>query len=324
MRCFITGAGGFAGSHLAEYLVGQGQEVFAFTRPEEALHNLSGLDVRIEPGDLLDAERVLDVLRTVKPHRIYHLAALSSPEESFRNPQATYDVNFTGTLNVLNAWRQHQTDSRFLYVSSSAVYGSALGNDLPLREDAPLRPASPYAGSKAAAEMLAIQFFYGYGLPIVRARPFNHTGPRQDPRFVCSGLARQIAEIELELRPPIVTAGNLEVRRDFSDVRDIVRGYDALLERGTPGEVYQLCSGHHYSIGTVLDKLIALSSRPVSVRSDESLKRSRDSRIVYGDYSKARKETGWEPERRLDTTLADLKAYWQRALRPLAQRCSEN
>ncbi|MGH9375023.1 MAG: GDP-mannose 4,6-dehydratase [Terriglobia bacterium] len=324
MRCLITGAGGFAGSHLAEYLARQGEEVTAFIHPQDALHNLSGLDVRIERGDLRDADRVLDVFRTVKPQRIYHLAALSSPEESFRDPRSTYDVNFTGTFNFLLAWRQLQIDSRFLYVSSSAVYGWTSGNDLPLREDAALRPANPYAGSKAAAEMLAIQFFQGYGLPIIRVRPFNHTGPRQDPQFVCSGLARQVAEIDLQMRPPVATAGNLEARRDFSDVRDIVRGYHMLLEGGAPGEVYQLCSGYHCSIRTILENLIALSSRPVSVKSDESLMRSRDSLIVYGDYSKARKEVGWEPQYKLETTLADLKAYWEHALRPLARHCSDS
>ena len=321
MRCLITGAAGFAGSHLAEYLVRQGQEVSVFVRPQDNLHNLGGLlpSIRIERGDLLDADRVLDVLKSIKPQRIYHLAALSSPQESFRDPKTTYDVNFTGTFNCLSAWRLLQTDCKFLYVSSSAVYGEASGNDLPLREDAPFRPSSPYAGSKAAGELLVFQFFQGYGLPIIRVRPFNHTGPRQDPRFVCSGLARQIAEIDLQLRPPVVTAGNIEARRDFSDVRDVVRGYHMLLESGRPGEVYQLCSGHQCSIRTILKILITLASKPVSVESEESLIRSHDSPILWGDYSKARKEVGWEPQYKLETTLTDLKSYWEYALRSLAQ-----
>src|SRR5487761_820001 len=190
MRCLITGGGGFAGSHLAEYLIRQGEEVFIFARQEDGLQNLDGFlpEVRIERGDLLDADRVLELLKSSKPQRIYHLAALSSPADSFHDPKTTYDVNFAGTFNLLSAWRQLQIDGRFLYVSSSAVYGLTSGNE-PLREDAFFQPVSPYAGSKAAAEMLALQFFQGYGLPIVRVRPFNHTGPRQDSRFVSSVLA---------------------------------------------------------------------------------------------------------------------------------------
>lgn len=153
MSCLITGAGGFAGSHLAEYLVRQGEEVFVFVHPQDELRNLGGLipDVRIERGDLLDANRVSHVLKVIKPQRIYHLAAWSSLAESFRDPKAAYEINFTGTFNLLSAWRKLEIDSRFLYVNSSAVYGWVSANELPLCEDAPLRPVSPYAGSKAAA-----------------------------------------------------------------------------------------------------------------------------------------------------------------------------
>lgn len=317
MRNLITGGAGFAGSHLAEYLLREGQEVIVFAHPRDELQNLAGLasEVRVQRGDILDARRVQDTLRDLKPQRIYHLAALSSPAESFRDPKAAYDVNLTGTFNFLSAWRQLQFDSRFLYVSSSAVYGEASERELPLREESAFRPVSPYAGSKAAAEMLALQFFHGYGLPIVRARPFNHTGPRQDSRFVCSSLARQMVEVELQLRPPSVAVGNLETRRDFSDVRDVVRGYFLLLENGRPGEVYQLCSGRPSSIKTVVEHFIALSSKPVKVEIDERLIRPEKSIILWGDPSKAKNEAGWEPRYQLGTTLADLKAYWETVLR---------
>ena len=177
-------------------------------------------------------------------------------------------------------------------------------------------------GAKRLPELLTLQFFQAYGLPIIRVRPFNHTGPRQDPRFVCSGLARQIAEIELQLRSPTITAGNLEARRDFSDVRDVVRGYYMLLENGRPGEVYQLCSGHHCSIMEILQILIALASKPVAMESNESLIRPHDSPILWGDHSKARKEVGWEPEHKLETTLANLKNYWGCALRAAGKAIS--
>jgi len=261
MRALITGGAGFAGSHLVEYLLRQGQEVIVVDRAGERPANLEHLqnDVRIERGNLLDPIRMRHVLEETRPQRIYHLAALSSPQESFQNPKLAYDVNFKGTLNLLCAWRELQIESRFLLVSSVAVYGPVDTAEVPLREDAPLRPASPYAGSKAAAEMLALQFFQAYALPVVRVRPFNHTGPRQMSSYVCSGFARQVAEIDLRLRSPRVMVGNLNVRRDFSDVRDIVRGYYLLLENGEAGEVYQLCSGVSVSIESILYRLIALS-----------------------------------------------------------------
>ncbi|MGH9432090.1 MAG: GDP-mannose 4,6-dehydratase [Terriglobia bacterium] len=316
MKCLITGGGGFAGSHLAEYLIRQGEEVAIFVLPHDPLGNLVPFlsEVRVERGDLLDGGRVADVLRDLKPQRIYHLAAISSPADSFSNPKASYDVNFTGTFNLLWAWRQLEIDSRLLYVSSSAVYGWVSENELPLSEDAPFRPLSPYGGSKAAAELLAYQFFLAYGLPVIRVRPFNHTGPRQEPGFVCSGLARQVAEIALRLRPPTVVAGNLEAQRDFSDVRDIVRGYRLLLESGRPGEVYQLCSGRLRSIREILEILTGLVSSQVNVEVDGSRIRAHDPPALWGDPCKARSEVGWNPQYQLETTLRDLKSYWESLL----------
>jgi GDP-4-dehydro-6-deoxy-D-mannose reductase len=317
MKVLITGGAGFAGSHLAEHLLGQGQDVTVLARGEEPLVNVEHLrkDVRIERGDLLDATRIRQVLEDTRPQRIYHLAAFSSPRESLQNPKLAYDVNFTGTLNLLYAWRELGIDSRFLVVSSVAVYGPVDSDNLPLREDAPLRPVSPYAGSKAAAEMLAGQFFRAYALPIVRVRPFNHTGPRQASSYVCSDFARQVAEIDLGLRPPKMTVGHLNVRRDFSDVRDIVRGYSLLMENGEPGEVYQLCSGNCVSIESILRRLTALSSQPIEVEVDEKKLRSEESPVLWGDASKARRVVGWQLQYDFETTLRDLKLYWETALR---------
>jgi GDP-4-dehydro-6-deoxy-D-mannose reductase len=318
MKSLVTGAEGFAGSHLVEYLLAQGEEVIALVLQDEKPPNLAHLLSRVDlqPADVCDRERVFQLLRDARPQRIYHLAAMSSPADSFRDPRFTYEVNFVGTLNLLAAWRKLELDCRFLYVSSADVYGLAEAKDLPLREDAPLRPASPYAGSKAAAEFLALQFSAGYGLPIVRVRPFNHTGPRQSDAFVCSSLARQVVEIDAGSRPPAVTLGNVDARRDFSDVRDIVRGYHLLLEKGEPGEVYQLCSGRAVSISDILRMLTLSALTPIRVEVDESKVRVQDARELVGDFSKAQRAVGWVPEYALETTLQDLKRYWENVIRP--------
>jgi GDP-4-dehydro-6-deoxy-D-mannose reductase len=313
MKSLITGCAGFAGSHLAEYLLGKGEEVIALVGPEEGQANIQEIAVHLQAAraDLRDYDSVLEVLQLSKPQRIYHLAAFSSPAKSFENPEMTYQVNFMGTLNLLSAWLRVGMDCRFLLVSSAEVYGIVPREKLPLREEMELRPVNPYAGSKAAAEILALQFFRSYGLPIVRVRPFNHTGPRQSSEFVCSKFARQVAEIDLGVRPPTILAGNIHVIRDFSDVRDIVRGYGDLLESGAPGEVYQLCSGHPASIESILQTVISFASRPVQVSVDESLIREQEAAEVWGDYSKARLAVGWEPRHELADTLRALKLYWE-------------
>ena len=311
MRALITGASGFAGSHLAEYLLSRGEEVTVILRRSRAA-NLEPIAsrLRFEYADLRDDQAVLRVLRESRPDRLYHLAALSSPKESLQNPELTYDVNFRGTLRLLSACRELELACRVLYVSSAEVYGWGKTQALPLCENSPLRPVSPYAGSKAAAEMLALQFFLGYGLPVIRVRPFHHTGPRQSENFVCSSFAQQVAEAELGLRSPLVSVGNLQVARDFSDVRDVVRGYYLVLEKGQPGEVYQLCSGRAIPIDTILQTLISLASKEIRVVVDESKMRTHDAPSLWGDPSKAR-ELGWQPEYRLETTLRDLKQYWE-------------
>jgi GDP-4-dehydro-6-deoxy-D-mannose reductase len=317
VKSLITGAAGFAGSHLADYLLSQGEEVVALIAPQDELVNLNHILSRIvvERVDVRDAEGVLRVLSNTRPQRIYHLAALSSPVESLRDPLLTYNVNFYGTLNLLCAWRQLEMDCRFLYVSSGEVYGADPPGPMPLREDCPLRPANPYAASKAGAELLAFQFCKSYGFPIVRVRPFNHTGPRQTAAFVCSSLARQVAEIEAGLRPPTIAVGNLDVQRDFSDVRDIVRGYHLLLEKGEPGDVYQLCSGRPVSIESIVKILRSFTSKPIRVVVDESKVRTQEAPALWGDPTKAKRAVGWLPQYALETTLRDLWLSWEEALR---------
>ena len=203
MKSLITGCAGFAGSHLADYLLGKGEEVVALLGINEDRANIQHIEkqLQIVGADLREFDRVREVLQSFRPQRIYHLAAFSSPAESVESPELTYQVNFVGTLNLLSAWLRVGMDCRFLLVSSAEVYGIVPREKLPTREEMELRPVNPYAGSKAAAEILALQFFRSYGLPIVRVRPFNHTGPRQSSKFVCSNFARQVAEIEFGSAP---------------------------------------------------------------------------------------------------------------------------
>ena len=313
MKALVTGGAGFAGSHLTEYLLDQNQEVIMVARRENSSHPPEDLlrRVRMVSADLRDFAALRRALDEIRPERIYHLAAFSSVVESTRNPRHCYDVNFNGTLNLLEACREIGFDTRVLLVSSSNVYGVAGAADLPLRESSPLRPENPYAGSKIAAEFLAVQFGLSYGLPVIRARPFQHTGPRQSPAYVCSGLARQVAEIACGRRPPVIEVGNPQVSRDFSDVRDVVRGYAVLLERGRPGEVYQLCSGRAASVGSVIELLVARVQAPVEVRIDPSKARPGESLALWGDPAHARLETGWIPQYSLEETLRDLFCYWE-------------
>jgi GDP-4-dehydro-6-deoxy-D-mannose reductase len=317
MKVLVTGGGGFAGSHLIDYLLTQGQQVAALVRPGSTLANLAHVlrQVEVQRADIRDAGAVLEVLKRTRPGRIYHLASLSTKVEFSDQPWIAYEVILKGTMNLLCAWRDLQIDSRLLFVSSAEVYGAAGGDAMPLREDQPFRPASPYAASKAAAELFALQFFQSYKLPTVRVRPFQHTGPRQLPSFVCSSLARQAAEIEKAARPGTIRVGNTEARRDFTDVRDIVQGYHLLMEKGQPGEVYQLCSDRAVSIGQVLQKLVPLTGQQVDIAVDESrLRRPPETSVVWGDSTKARLAVGWEPRIPLETTLRDLKLYWDQVL----------
>src|SRR5215469_1025889 len=213
MKALITGGAGFAGAYLAEHLLNQNSELTLMARPEDSLREIEHVlpQVRLERADLRNFDRVRQILGDVRPERIYHLAAFSSVVESFRHPRDCYEVNLGGTLNVLESWRDQGFDARLLLVSSSDVYAHVKEEDLPLTEESSLRPSSPYAGSKIAAEFLAVQFGLSYGLPVVRARPFHHTGPRQSPAFVCSSLARQMAEIVCGLRPAVLSVGNPDV-----------------------------------------------------------------------------------------------------------------
>lgn len=310
----ITGITGFAGSHLADFLLSKGEEV-AGTIYAEGVGNVEHLRgrVRLIPCDIRRGEDVRGVVLEERPDRLYHLAAIASVQESLERPWEVMEVNLLGTWNLLEAARALRK-ARVLVVSSGDVYGRRGWDDSPHREESPLRPLSPYAASKAAAEMLAISYAKGFDLPVVRVRPFNHTGPRQRPPFVCSDVARQLVGIEKGLQEPVLKVGNLTVRRDFSDVRDVVEGYWLALERGEAGEVYNICSGRAYAIEELVELLVKRSGLDVKVRREEVRLRSHDIPVLVGDPGRFKRLTGWEAKIPIERTLQDLLDFWRSRL----------
>lgn len=314
MRVLVTGITGFVGSHFADYALAHGAEVFGSYRWRSKTENIEHLAGRIGliEGDLRDLSSVQNLLERVCPDAVVHLAAQSYVGSSWQAPADTLFTNTVAQVNLLEGIRRLPVPPRFLVVGSSEEYGAVEESELPITEDNPLRPLSPYAVSKVAQDLLGYQYFKSYGLPIVRSRAFNHEGPRRGDVFVTSNFARQIAEIEAGLREPVVYVGNLEARRDYTDVRDIVRGYWLLLERGERGEVYNLCSGKAWRIADVLDFLLGETKiRPIAVREDPARLRPSDVPVLLGDASKIRKAVGWEPELPFEQTLRDVLRYWR-------------
>jgi GDP-4-dehydro-6-deoxy-D-mannose reductase len=292
MRAVVTGAGGFVGRHLVDHLQSTGDEVVLLDRASAT------------PVDVTEAGQVRAALLDARPDAVYHLAALSHIGESWDAPGRVLRVNAEGTLHVLRACVEAGV-GRVLVVGSADEYGAVHPEDLPLTEDAPLRPVTPYGASKVAAEFLALQAFLGEGLATVRARAFNHTGPRQPARFVVPGLARRIAAAEHEGRTD-VPVGSLEPVRDLTDVRDVARAYRLLVEHGTPGDVYNVCSGRGVSVRELAERLLARSDARLRLVPDPSLRRAVEVPRLVGDPSKLQAATGWEPEHDLDETLAEV------------------
>ncbi|MBI3600665.1 MAG: GDP-mannose 4,6-dehydratase, partial [Nitrospinae bacterium] len=240
-----------------------------------------------------------------------NLSGISFPPDSFKNPRMTFDINFYGTMNLIDAVRGADLDSNILFVGSSDEYGVVADRYIPISEECLLNPLSPYAASKAAADLLSYSCFKTYGMNIVRVRPFNHTGPGQRYDFVCSDFARQIAEIESGIRKPVIYTGNLDVERDFSDVRDIVSAYYLALEKGVSGDVYNICSERAYSIRWILHTLLGFTKLSVEIKEDPSKMRAADIKILKGDCSKFKMISGWKPAIPFEKTLRDLLDYWR-------------
>jgi GDP-4-dehydro-6-deoxy-D-mannose reductase len=317
MRVLITGVTGFVGSHLAEYVLARGDaEVYGTHRWRSRMENVEHLRGRIRfvECDLRDAGAVRRTLAAVQPDRVFHLAAQSYVPTSWLTPVETVNGNVTCQLNLFEAARDLGLPARFQVAGSSEEYGYVRKDELPIREENPLRPLSPYAVSKVGQDLLAYQYWMSYRLHAVRTRGFNHTGPRRGDVFATSNLARQIAEAEQGLREPVIWVGNLEAIRDFTDVRDMVRAYWLALEHGEPGEVYNLCSGRGYSIRNVLEILLGLTTLKVEVREDPERLRPSDVQILLGDGSRFRQATGWQPTIPFEVTLKDLLDYWRQRI----------
>lgn len=315
MRALITGIAGFAGSHLAEYLLDHADlEVHGVIQPQFGTANIDGLGDRLKlhEGDVGDFQRVLTLLRQVQPDWVFHLAAQAAPSLSLLQPGETLTNNIIGQLNVLAAAVHLGISPRILVVGSADEYGLVRPEELPVRETNVLRPINPYSVSKIAQDYLGYQYFLSHGLPAVRVRPFNHIGPRQGPGFVVADFAKQIAEAEAGKRAPVVRVGNLRNQRDFTDVRDMVRAYYLAMAQGEPGEVYNLGSERAYGVGEILQRLLDLSPSRIAVEEDASRIRPSDIPAIVSDSSKFRARTGWRAEIPLESTLADVLSYWRR------------
>jgi len=315
LRALITGITGFAGSHLAEFVLANHPdvEVYGIMRWRSRTENIEGIQQRVQliECDLRDATSVKTLLGQVRPDKIFHLAAQSYVPSSWNAPAESLTTNVLGQLNIFEAVRELDIEPWIQIACSSEEYGLVHEDELPIKETNPLRPLSPYAVSKVGQDYLGYQYHMSFGMNVVRTRGFNHDGPRRGDVFVSSNFAKQLIEVEKGKRPAVLYVGNLEARRDFTDVRDIVRGYWLSLERCEAGEVYNLCSGKAYSIQEVLDRLIEISGVNVKIEEDPARLRPSDVPVLLGDYSKFNKATGWVPEIPYDTTLADMLSYWR-------------
>ena len=343
MRVLITGITGMAGSHLAEYLLAEHPDVAVYgtfrwrSRLEnlEALRRAGKLDIvegrysdalglRDEAKrnrvtllycELTDAGSVEHLIASVLPDRIFHLAAQSFVQESFDEPSSTFHINVQSQINLLEAIRRHDSQIRMHVAGSSEEYGLVHPDEVPMKETNPLRPLSPYAVSKVAQDKLAYQYFKSYGLHLVVTRGFNHTGPRRGAVFHESTFAKQIAEIEAGIHPPVIYHGDLTSKRDLSDVRDIVRAYWLALDKAEPGESYNVGSGRTHSAREVLDVLLGCSNVKIRTEEDPARLRPSDVPILWADPAKFRAATGWEPKIPFERTLRDLLDYWRERVR---------
>ena len=343
VRVLITGITGMAGSHLAEYLLAEHPDVAVYgtfrwrSRMEnlEPLRRAQKVDIvegRYSDGqalrdekkkgrvtllysELTDSGSVEHLISAVQPQRVFHLAAQSFVQESFDEPASTFHINVQSQINLLESIRRHDKQIRMHVAGSSEEYGLVHPDEVPMKETNPLRPLSPYAVSKVAQDKLAYQYFKSYGLHLVVTRGFNHTGPRRGTHFVTSTIARQIALIEAGQHEPVIYHGDLTSKRDWTDVRDMVRAYWLALERGEAGEVYNVGRGRTWAIGEMLSMQLANSTVKIRSQEDPARLRPSDVPILWADASKFQRTTGWEPKIPFEQTLRDLLDYWRDRVR---------
>lgn len=315
MKALITGITGFAGSHLAEFLLKENVEVIGSARPRSPMDNLTPevlKKITLIECELRDNVAVRSLLKEARPDWIFHLAAQSFVPSSWISPEDTLTNNILCQLNIFEAVKDLKLlDTRIQIACSSEEYGLVHENELPIRETNPLRPLSPYAVSKIAQDMLGYQYFKSYGILVFRTRAFNHTGPRRGEIFVSSTFAKQLASIEKGRQEPVIKVGNLDAKRDFTDVRDTVRAYVETVKKGDPGEVYNIATCTAVPIKELLNMLLAMSGKEVKVETDPARLRPSDVPVLRGDYSKLKEKVGWEPRIPFSRTLEDLLNYWR-------------
>lgn len=315
MKILITGISGMAGSHLAEHLLDSGKhEIHGTIRWRSSKTYLSGFEDQLilHHCDLRDSHSVSRLLKVQRPDRIFHLAAQSSVSTSFDAPEHTITNNITCQLNILEALRDLELpDTRILIAGSSEQYGLVAEKDLPADETTPFHPLSPYAVSKVSQDLLGFQYYKSFHLHVIRVRSFNHTGPRQNDTFALSSFARQIAEIEAGLKPPVLYVGNLVARRDFTDFRDIAKAYELAIEQCIPGEAYNIGSGCSRSMEEYLNILLSHSSREIDIRQDTERTRPSDVPHLVCNFDKFNQLTQWKPQISIEQTLKDLLDDWR-------------
>jgi len=314
LKVFISGATGFVGHHLIDLLSSPEYEIYGTSFPDNPEKddryrgkNISYLDIRSE-------EKVLDAIKTTQPDWIFHLAAVSNVRHSWEKKRETLETNLMGTFYLFEGLRKFASQAKILFISSSDVYGILSPTEKALKEEDSFHVVNPYAFTKVSGEILSKFYAEIENLDIVIARSFPHTGPGQSPDFVCSDWASQIAQIEKGLAKPVIDVGNLSVKRDFTDVRDVVRAYAFLMEKGRRGEIYNVCSGKAVPLREILDLLFSFSSQKIDVHIDSSKLRKADIPLLLGENQKIKEETSWEPEVPLEQSLHDLLEYWRKRI----------
>ena len=313
-KVLITGITGFAGSHLAEYCLGRGDaEVYGIYRWRSQMDNVKAIknDINLIECDIRDYSSVRKAFERVKPDYCFHLAAQSFVPTSWNAPAETMTTNAVGQLNIFESVRELELNTRIQLACSSEEYGMVYADEVPIKETNPLRPLSTYGVSKVTQDLLGYQYHESYDMFIVRTRAFNHEGPRRGEVFVTSNFAKQVAEIEKGLKDPVLYVGNLEAKRDFTDVRDTVRAYWLSLEKGDAGDVYNIASGKSMKIRKMLDMLLDSTDTKIEVKQDPERMRPSDVEILEGDASKFMNKTGWKPEIPFERTMSDLLDYWR-------------
>lgn len=313
MKILITGVDGFVGGHLARYLFTLSEATIYGTTllPVEHHQALAKEGILLQQADLTHSSDVRSLLENIAPDYVYHLAAQSFVPRSFEAPWETLQNNILAQLNILHRMALMKLETRVLVVGSSGEYGSVQPDEVPITETQPLRPANPYSVSKVTQDMLGLQYFISHDVQTIRVRPFNHIGPGQSERFVASAFASQIAAIEHGKQDPIMHVGNLTGKRDFTDVRDMVRAYHLLLTNGKPGEVYNIGSGKAHSIQELLDILLSFTDLRIKVQADPDLLRPIDAPIVVCDAQKMHDVTGWTPIISFEDTLRNILDDWR-------------